>query len=125
MVRDGGMSDVGARHAGHVTFDAIVLRTFLAADVEVQPTALFVMAGQAAAAVEIELNIGRRIVMRIVTSKTAELPAAFLETATGVHLLDVTDRASRILLVGRQHKEGHDFAQRQSRPIVVPTTMVL
>src|SRR5713226_6137769 len=99
MIGNSGVGDIGAGHARHVAFNAVILGTSPAALRSIQRAALFVMTRKAPGPIEFQFFFSCGIVMRVVASQTAKLfarAAALLKTSAGVHLLDVPDRPLRI-----------------------------
>src|SRR5262245_61922002 len=112
MVRRGRVRDVGGRLPRHVAIDATVLAILLAAVGLGNLAALLLVAIQAAVAEKADARVLARRRVRVMAGDATEPPAAGLEAAAELHLLDVIDRV-RIVQVGF-HEDIPEFVERQA-----------
>src|SRR5262249_47638843 len=114
--------DIGASHAWHVTLDAVVLDTSLAALGSFESATLLAVTGKTFGSIEFQFFFWTRIVMRVMTSQTAKffpLIAALQKTAADMHLLDLPHCPLRFYSVRRSHKKGNKIGESQTRTKVL------
>jgi hypothetical protein len=120
MIRNSGVSDVGAAKSGHVTVDATVIRAAHAPDADRETATIFLVTTEAALPVIFLPFFSGGPVVRVVAGGAVHFLFASQETPAGAHLFEVANGPLLIPEFWRKDEHGNKQAPRKARPVVGP-----